>query len=63
MMGMRPRQATYLEEFTDFTVFDGLATFGGLWTFVNGTFAFLFGANIIYFLFRESKRILDEHVT
>ncbi|KAJ7289430.1 hypothetical protein C8J57DRAFT_1628296 [Mycena rebaudengoi] len=53
LMGTRPRQATYLEEFTDFTVFDGLATFGGLRTFVNGTFAFLFGANIIYFLFRR----------
>ncbi|KAJ7636239.1 hypothetical protein FB45DRAFT_444454 [Roridomyces roridus] len=29
----------------------GISTFGGFWTFVNGTFALFFGANIIYFAF------------
>ncbi|KAJ6569051.1 hypothetical protein B0H19DRAFT_1373388 [Mycena capillaripes] len=28
-----------------------VATFGGFWTFLNGTFALFFGANVIYFAF------------
>ncbi|KAJ7729004.1 hypothetical protein B0H16DRAFT_1470191 [Mycena metata] len=33
------------------TVLSGLASFGGLWTFINTVFAFLLGANIVYFVF------------
>ncbi|KAJ7636620.1 hypothetical protein FB45DRAFT_1024725 [Roridomyces roridus] len=33
------------------TAFSGIATVGGFWTFVNGAFALLFGANVIYFAF------------
>ncbi|KAJ7916632.1 hypothetical protein B0H13DRAFT_2269846 [Mycena leptocephala] len=33
----------------------GLATFGGIWTFVNGTFVLFFGASIVYFLFVIGK--------
>ncbi|KAJ7743005.1 hypothetical protein DFH07DRAFT_979737 [Mycena maculata] len=29
----------------------GIATVGGFWTFVNGAFAVIFGANIVYFAF------------
>ncbi|KAJ7676040.1 hypothetical protein DFH06DRAFT_1318176 [Mycena polygramma] len=40
-----------VRDFTDSSVLNGLATAGGFWTFVNGTFAMVFGANILYFLF------------
>jgi hypothetical protein len=33
------------------SLFSGLATFGGFWTFVNGAFALFFGANVVYFAF------------
>ncbi|KAF7356132.1 Short-chain dehydrogenase/reductase family protein [Mycena venus] len=33
------------------TPLDGISTVGGLWTFVEGIFVLLFGANIIYFAF------------
>ncbi|KAJ7764941.1 hypothetical protein B0H16DRAFT_432501 [Mycena metata] len=33
----------------DTTVFNGISTFGGLWTFLNGAFSLFFGANILYF--------------
>ncbi|KAF7364630.1 hypothetical protein MVEN_00332300 [Mycena venus] len=42
-----------IEDFTDASVLAGFATFGGFWTFTNGAFAMLFGANLLYFL---SKR-------
>ncbi|KAJ7705655.1 hypothetical protein B0H16DRAFT_1482279 [Mycena metata] len=35
----------------DTTVLNGIATFGGFWTFLNGAFALFFGANILYFTF------------
>ncbi|KAJ7808308.1 hypothetical protein B0H14DRAFT_3762260 [Mycena olivaceomarginata] len=41
----------YFEEVTDDSPLSGVATFGGVWTFVNGAFALFFGANVIYFLF------------
>ncbi|KAJ7173632.1 hypothetical protein C8R46DRAFT_1255974 [Mycena filopes] len=37
------------QDTTDTTPLSGLATFGGFWTFVNGAFALLFGANVVYF--------------
>ncbi|KAF7362522.1 Short-chain dehydrogenase/reductase family protein [Mycena venus] len=36
---------------SDVSALSGLSTFGGFWTFVNGAFALLFGANVIYFAF------------
>ncbi|KAF7343598.1 Short-chain dehydrogenase/reductase family protein [Mycena sanguinolenta] len=36
-------------EFRDPSVLDGLSSVGGLWTFANGAFSFLFGANLLYF--------------
>ncbi|KAJ7718995.1 hypothetical protein B0H16DRAFT_1796107 [Mycena metata] len=33
------------------TVLSGMASFGGLWTFINTAFAFLFGADVVYFAF------------
>jgi hypothetical protein len=33
------------------TPLDGISTVGGLWTFVEGAFVLLFGANVIYFAF------------
>ncbi|KAJ7268427.1 hypothetical protein C8J57DRAFT_1228135 [Mycena rebaudengoi] len=42
---------TFLEEYTDTSPLDGLATFGGLWTTMNGIFVLFFGASIIYFPF------------
>ncbi|KAJ7065742.1 hypothetical protein C8F01DRAFT_1351780 [Mycena amicta] len=41
----------YFDVTTDDSVLSGLATLGGFWTFVNGAFALLFGANVIYFAF------------
>ncbi|KAJ7764925.1 hypothetical protein B0H16DRAFT_1687645 [Mycena metata] len=35
----------------DATVLNGVSTFGGFWTFLNGAFALFFGANILYFAF------------
>ncbi|KAJ7705653.1 hypothetical protein B0H16DRAFT_1827195 [Mycena metata] len=35
----------------DITVLNGIATFGGFWTFLNGAFALFFGANVLYFAF------------
>ncbi|KAJ7101742.1 hypothetical protein C8R44DRAFT_988358 [Mycena epipterygia] len=34
-----------LQDTADVTAISGIATFGGFWTFVNGTFALFFGAN------------------
>ncbi|KAJ7705657.1 hypothetical protein B0H16DRAFT_701641 [Mycena metata] len=38
-------------DMADATVLNGIATFGGFWTFLNGAFALFFGANILYFAF------------
>ncbi|KAJ7453776.1 hypothetical protein FB451DRAFT_1565462 [Mycena latifolia] len=44
--------ATKLTQDTlDATPLSGVATLGGFWAFVNGAFALLFGANVIYFAF------------
>ncbi|KAF8173428.1 hypothetical protein K438DRAFT_2051565 [Mycena galopus ATCC 62051] len=42
-----------VQDDTDASVLTGVATFGGFWTFVNGTFALFFGANILYFLLKR----------
>ncbi|KAJ7788641.1 hypothetical protein B0H13DRAFT_2690100 [Mycena leptocephala] len=42
-----------VQDYTDASVLNGFATFGGFWTFVNGTSALLFGGNLLYFLFRR----------
>ncbi|KAJ7107960.1 hypothetical protein C8R44DRAFT_804481 [Mycena epipterygia] len=42
-----------VQDYTDTSVLTGVATFGGFWTFVNGTFALFFGANMLYFLLRR----------
>jgi hypothetical protein len=41
----------FLQDTADASPLSGIATFGGFWTFVNGTFALFFGANVIYFMF------------
>ncbi|KAJ7025127.1 hypothetical protein C8F04DRAFT_1269485 [Mycena alexandri] len=38
-------------DMADTTVLNGIATFGGFWTFLNGAFALFFGANVLYFAF------------
>ncbi|KAJ7453870.1 hypothetical protein FB451DRAFT_1519350 [Mycena latifolia] len=52
----------FVQETVDATALSGVATFGGFWTFLNGAFALLFGANVIYFAFGEWKRSLFEAV-
>ncbi|KAJ6575843.1 hypothetical protein B0H10DRAFT_2199224 [Mycena sp. CBHHK59/15] len=47
--------AKLVQDYTEQSALTGVATFGGLWTFVNGTFAMFFGANILYFLFSKYK--------
>ncbi|KAJ7107958.1 hypothetical protein C8R44DRAFT_885339 [Mycena epipterygia] len=42
-----------VQDYTNTSVLTGVATFGGFWTFVNGTFALFFGANMLYFLLRR----------
>jgi hypothetical protein len=42
-----------IQETMDDTPLSGIATFGGFWSFLNGAFAIIFGANIVYFLFGE----------
>ncbi|KAJ7258315.1 hypothetical protein C8J57DRAFT_1645492 [Mycena rebaudengoi] len=41
----------YSEEVSDASVLSGFSNVGGFWTFMNGTFALFFGANIMYFAF------------
>ncbi|KAJ7712245.1 hypothetical protein B0H14DRAFT_3638401 [Mycena olivaceomarginata] len=53
---LRPRTDFYsstniVQDYTDASILNGIATFGGFWTFTDGTFAILFGANILYFLY------------
>ncbi|KAJ6517833.1 hypothetical protein DFH09DRAFT_1098629 [Mycena vulgaris] len=38
-----------IQETVDASALSGVATFGGFWTFLNGIFALLFGANVVYF--------------
>ncbi|KAJ7208551.1 hypothetical protein GGX14DRAFT_697974 [Mycena pura] len=45
------RPTRYQQEATDVSVLSGISNLGGFWTFVNGAFTLLFGANIIYFGF------------
>jgi hypothetical protein len=45
-----------LQETTDATALSGIATFGGFWTFVNGTFVMFVGGNVIYFMFGKFLR-------
>ncbi|KAJ6544194.1 hypothetical protein B0H19DRAFT_297214 [Mycena capillaripes] len=40
----------FIQEYADSSAIAGLATVGGFWTFVDGTFVLFFGANILYFL-------------
>jgi hypothetical protein len=49
-----PYTTRHLQEAVDSTVLGGIANFGGFWTFVNGVFAILFGANVLYFALGES---------
>ncbi|KAJ6535388.1 hypothetical protein DFH09DRAFT_1404504 [Mycena vulgaris] len=46
---------TLIQDTVDATGLSGVATFGGLWTFINGTFAFVFGANVVYFAFGKFR--------
>ncbi|KAF7352131.1 Short-chain dehydrogenase/reductase family protein [Mycena venus] len=46
-----PGASKMVQDYTDVSVLSGLAALGGLWTFTNGVFALLFGANLLYFLF------------
>ncbi|KAJ6467357.1 hypothetical protein C8R45DRAFT_1219117 [Mycena sanguinolenta] len=41
----------YFQDTANASALSGISTFGGFWTFVNGTFALIFGANIVYFAF------------
>ncbi|KAF8207913.1 hypothetical protein K438DRAFT_347602 [Mycena galopus ATCC 62051] len=50
---MNFRFAQIVQDYTHTSVLDGLATFSGFWTFVNGAFVLFFGANLLYFLFRR----------
>ncbi|KAJ7182957.1 hypothetical protein C8R43DRAFT_941043 [Mycena crocata] len=40
-----------MQDTVDETPLSGVSTFGGFWTFLNGAFAVLFGANVMYFVF------------
>ncbi|KAJ6587681.1 hypothetical protein DFH09DRAFT_1359310 [Mycena vulgaris] len=44
-----PYTTRHLQEAVDSTVLGGIANVGGFWTFVNGVFAIMFGANVLYF--------------
>ncbi|KAJ7699842.1 hypothetical protein B0H16DRAFT_1903085 [Mycena metata] len=46
-----PFATKYFVDTADATVLNGIATFGGFWTFLNGGFALFFGANVLYFAF------------
>ncbi|KAJ7186987.1 hypothetical protein C8R46DRAFT_282506 [Mycena filopes] len=48
---LQPFADEYLRDTADSTVLTGIATFGGFWTFVNGAFTLIFGANVFYFAF------------
>ncbi|KAJ7796673.1 hypothetical protein B0H14DRAFT_2619651 [Mycena olivaceomarginata] len=42
-----------VQDYSDASVLNGLATLGGFWTFVNGVFVMFFGADLLYFLFKK----------
>jgi len=44
----------YFRDTSDSSVLSGVSSLGGFWTFVNGAFVLLFGANVIYFAFGRS---------
>ncbi|KAJ6577842.1 hypothetical protein B0H19DRAFT_1253146 [Mycena capillaripes] len=46
-----PEATRILQDTADSTAIAGIATFGGVWTILNGAFALFFGANVLYFLF------------
>ncbi|KAJ6591143.1 hypothetical protein DFH09DRAFT_1073888 [Mycena vulgaris] len=48
--GDLPGFTKIVQDYTDASVLAGFANLGGFWTFVNGTFALVFGANLAYFL-------------
>ncbi|KAJ7453786.1 hypothetical protein FB451DRAFT_1519184 [Mycena latifolia] len=45
------QSSSLIQDTVDDTPLSGVATFGGFWTFLNGTFALVFGANVVYFAF------------
>ncbi|KAJ7186970.1 hypothetical protein C8R46DRAFT_1184747, partial [Mycena filopes] len=51
LVQMAPGPTEYLRDTAESTVLNGIATFGGFWTFLNGGFALFFGANVLYFAF------------
>ncbi|KAJ7629291.1 hypothetical protein B0H17DRAFT_1150674 [Mycena rosella] len=48
---------TYTQESVDTSAPNGVATFGGLWTFLTCAFALLFGANVLYSAFAPHRPI------
>ncbi|KAF7324904.1 Short-chain dehydrogenase/reductase family protein [Mycena kentingensis (nom. inval.)] len=51
---MRPKwhnPVRFYEDVRDTSTLSGIANVGGFWTFVNGAFVLIFGANFIYFAF------------
>lgn len=48
-----PYATKWTQDTVDATPLSGVSTLGGFWTFVNGAFVLLFGANVIYFAFGE----------
>ncbi|KAJ7186994.1 hypothetical protein C8R46DRAFT_1273941 [Mycena filopes] len=50
---LSPVFTQHVVETVDSTALDGISAFGGLWTFLNGAFTLLFGANILYFALRR----------
>ncbi|KAH8813951.1 hypothetical protein DL96DRAFT_508426 [Flagelloscypha sp. PMI_526] len=40
-----------MREYNDHSILDIFADLGGIWTFVNGMFALIFGGSLLYFLF------------
>jgi hypothetical protein len=49
----QPGAIRLLQEASDTSPLSGVSTFGGFWTFLNGTFALFFGANVFYFALRR----------
>ncbi|KAJ7330952.1 hypothetical protein DFH08DRAFT_815036 [Mycena albidolilacea] len=53
---LRPRtgfisSANVVQDYPDAFILNSIATFGEFWIFMDGAFAILFGANILYFLY------------
>ncbi|KAJ6480390.1 hypothetical protein C8R45DRAFT_1155415 [Mycena sanguinolenta] len=46
----RTDPVSFVQQYIETSALDGMSTMGGFWTFVNGAFALLFGANVLYFL-------------